>query len=322
MRKSVEKKITDIENLSKVLFQKGVRFAPPVAVAIELCQSLLAFGVRGVPDILMLPRLCTAVVIPTLTQTDPSKNLAIALSNADITPCHWANRLFMAILAACTPKTARKAGITQEQICDQLLPTLHLLIGGGGAQDAADCINAFRSIRRTLTKQMSFFRRVRGILTLLADPHIVAGNTEETVNSSTATFCIKRPAPGGAADQLLELSMIVVQADDGQDNRLGEFCSEIFVTPLLTILVSEQALRNLGKWDMFGKCLEYLYRPQLVLPPAMHEVFSSGQVSSLSCSHIHCTFIHCISSLSFCQSTNRFASGFSEISLPLPRSWL
>jgi hypothetical protein len=48
LKGNVDKRLADIENLARMLSQKGgVTFVPPADIAIVLCRSLLAFGMKG-----------------------------------------------------------------------------------------------------------------------------------------------------------------------------------------------------------------------------------------------------------------------------------
>ena len=296
LRKEVDKKMADIEKLATVLLATSkVIFIPPLPICLELAKKLTAFGYHGNEDAHRISLFCRCVLLPSLREMDPAKNIALVLfaPSTDKT-CILVSRICQFIIfASSSPfvkkgskkKVAGVGGIDESTVSSVLLPCLRLLVGGGAPyrlQYSPQLADAFSGIRVTLLWKRQLFRRFRALFTMRTDAAVAA--IPDGDFHLTTVNVIKRPARGCAGDVMLSMCMFLVAAEYGNpagapgiSDRLADFCREIMTVPLLTAVCSNDGIAMFVHWKLFNNVLEYLHRPQLALPPSSHEVFLSGQ---------------------------------------------
>ena len=296
LRNEVDKKMADIEKLAAVLLATSkVTFIPPLPICLELAKKLTAFGYHGHEDTQRISTFCRCVLLPSLREMDPAKNIAtILFVPLKDKACILVSRICQFIIfASSSPfmkkgskkKVATVGNIEESTVSSVLLPCLRLLVGGGAPyrlQYSTPLADAFAGIRVTLLWKGQLFRRFRALFTMRTDA-AVAAIPDGDFHLTTANV-IKRPTRGCAGDVMLSMCMFLVAAEYGNptgapgiSDRLADFCREIMTVPLLTAVCSNDGIAMFVHWKLFKNVLEYLHRPHLALPPSSHEVFLSGQ---------------------------------------------
>ena len=296
LRNEVDKKMADIEKLAAVLLATSkVIFIPPLPICLELAKKLTAFGYHGNEDAQRISMFCRCILLPSLREMDPVKNIATVLfSPLTDKCCFLASRICQFIIFASSSPFVKKGAkknvatvgsIEESTVSSVLLPCLRLLVGGGAPyrlQYSTQLADAFAGIRVTLLWKRQLFRRFRALFTMRTDAAVTA-IPDGDFHVTTANV-IKRPARGCAGDVTLSMCMFLVAAEYGNpatapgiSDRLADFCREIMTVPLLTAVCSNDGMAMFVHWKLFKSVLEYLHRPQLALPPSSHEVFLSGQ---------------------------------------------
>jgi hypothetical protein len=122
---------------------------------------------------------------------EPSKNIGTLLGSKTDQTCLVVTRLCNSILYVCSPKLAKKAGITEAEVVSILLPCLRFIVGGGRPYRmvyAVELKTAFTNIRSAVMKE-NLFRRIRGVLTIRSDP-LISLVQDHYDSSSTSNSCI------------------------------------------------------------------------------------------------------------------------------------
>ena len=195
LREGVDKKLDDIEKVSTLLMEKNnILFVPPVAICTELICKAVSFGIRMRDDSKRFIRVCKLVLIPSLSQQDPTKNVITSIYNFDRDPSiHLLMRVFEAIIYASICCYSIKGHQHDESnVTEVLLSCLYLLIGGGTVKSQTlNSIGTTYSMVRSAIFRLQVFKKIRKILCDRTD-HLVQHISEVDYHSTSAR-AIKRP---------------------------------------------------------------------------------------------------------------------------------
>ena len=110
LRNEVDKKMADIEKLAAVLLATSkVIFIPPLPICLELAKKLTAFGYHGYEDAQRISMFCRCILLPSLREMDPVKNIATVLfSPLTDKCCFLASRICQFIIFASSSPFVKK----------------------------------------------------------------------------------------------------------------------------------------------------------------------------------------------------------------------
>ena len=277
-RKSFDTKVNDVVKLATILKLKNIVFVPPVQVIIDISRSLILNGYKGIEDSKRILKLCEYFLIPSLSELDCKKNVAVLLTNdsKSILPI----KLIDLIFTTMSPINIKKAGITTQQVDQILSQTLFLLIGGSEPyrmKFTEELDQSFRQLRGIIIKN-DYFKKIKNYIYLSSLPLLAPVMTDEYTSSSSSklnSMHIKCGDINNSIDILITSCMFVID-HDMQQNLINRFTIEIFTAPLLTCLLSKEMINKIISWDQFNNILTFFLNPKLQLPPSPHEVFTSG----------------------------------------------
>lgn len=264
-RSDFDKKLGDIKNLTALLQKKKVDFVAPPGVVLDMCNKLFFWKhhVDSIEENKRRVSLCKYVLLPSLCELDPSKNVITLLASKPIL-CNTLIRQIIRLLRLS------QRSIDISDITCFVLPCLRHLLGLGAPfrmQYHSSLLNAFDTTRRRLSPL--FLQEIREYFIFRASQLFMDAYDENALQYSLT--CVDENTPECRAIDIL-LSLISCEP-----SLLSNFVTHILSAPMVTQLLSQAMLRKIVSLSEFTSIMACSVDLWNTLLPSPFAGLSSGQ---------------------------------------------
>ncbi len=258
LRQGFDSKMTDLVKLSALLGSRGVTFAPPPNVVLDLLSALFLFGlnvdaskerkgghiIKLEDDIHRVILFCQHVLNPSLTQLEAKKNCIHSLVpeitlgvNVKLV------KLVRGVLGCLSPVSAKRAGLSERDINAVLLTSIKTLFGPGPTEELQQpfrCLHATLLERTATTCQSSLFAMARQCISLYTAPFL--RTLDESEDEVGRLVSLRHKHAERVASCLFGVCCELVSevGSSTQATRLEAFYLELMTCPMLTLLLSAE----------------------------------------------------------------------------------
>lgn len=299
LTQSIAGKLSDIEKISTLLEAKGSTFVMPPNICFDLVRQCLVLGVWSPCNVLrVLNKLCKYAVMPSVSELDAAKNVIVFQLQKD-GHMRTLTSLYCLILRVLQSSAVKTTGIRTKSVSTKDAPShaalsqcLQMLVGAHAPYKmkfSAELDSAFQAMRMALLGRCNILHHFRPYFATCGEHFLSKTNDgEQLISVSSNGGTSIRSACQDSNDGVFAACVFLVEASTQTAATVNDcvkmFIFHIFSVPMLTLLLSTEAMVAFSQGRLFAEMVRAMARPaEVSLPgratdgPSAGRVISAGQ---------------------------------------------